>query len=51
MIEPCTGEVLEMLKSPADGIIFYRYDKPMIYALTSAVKILKISDTQRIPSG
>ena len=43
--EPCTGEVLETLKSPADGIIFYRYDKPMIYAFTSAVKILKFSDT------
>jgi len=51
VIEPCTGEVLETLKSPADGIIFYRYDKPMVYAFTSAVKILKISDTQRIPSG
>jgi len=41
VIEPCTGEVLETLKSPADGIIFYRYDKPMVYAFTSAVKILK----------
>ena len=41
VIEPCTGEVLETLKSPADGTIFFRYEKPMVYSFTSAFKILK----------
>ena len=38
--DPCTGEVLELLKSPSDGIIFFQYDDPLIYAFTSAFKIL-----------
>ena len=42
VIEPFTGEVLETLASPVDGIIFFRYDEPLIYAFTSAFKILSI---------
>ena len=41
IIDPCTGEALEVLKSPADGIIFFQYDDPLIYAFTSAFKILR----------
>jgi hypothetical protein len=28
------------MQSPADGMIFFRYDDPLIYAYTSAFKIL-----------
>ncbi|MBQ6360279.1 MAG: succinylglutamate desuccinylase/aspartoacylase family protein [Lachnospiraceae bacterium] len=38
--DPCTGEILETLKSSADGIIFFQYNDPLIYAFTSAFKIL-----------
>ena len=40
IIDPCTGEILETVYSPADGVIFFRYDDPLIYAYTSAFKIL-----------
>ena len=40
IIDPCTGEILETMQSPADGMIFFRYDDPLIYAYTSAFKIL-----------
>lgn len=41
IIDPCTGEVLETLHSPADGILFFRYNDPLIYSFTSAFKILR----------
>ncbi len=40
IIDPCTGDILETMRSPADGVIFFRYDDPLIYAYTSAFKIL-----------
>ena len=41
IIDPCTGEVLETLQSPADGIVFFQYNNPLIYSFTSAFKILR----------
>ncbi len=41
IIDPCTGETLETLQSPADGILFFQYNNPLIYAFTSAFKILR----------
>jgi hypothetical protein len=41
IIDPCTGEILETMRSPADGVIFFRYDEALIYAYTSAFKILR----------
>ena len=41
VIDPCTGDVLETLKSPVDGVVFYRYNDPLIYSYTSAFKILR----------
>jgi len=41
IIDPCTGEILETVYSPADGVVFFRYDDPLIYAYTSAFKILR----------
>lgn len=41
IIDPCTGDVLELLTSPADGLIFFQHNEPLIYAYTSAIKILE----------
>lgn len=41
IIDPCTGEVLEILQSHADGIVFFQHNNPLIYSFTSAFKILR----------
>ena len=43
IIDPCTGEVLETLESPVNGIIFFQYSAPLILPATSAFKILQDS--------
>lgn len=43
IIDPCTGEILETLQSPVDGILFFRHNDPLVYAFTSAFKILRDS--------
>ena len=34
------GDIIEELKAPVDGIIFFNHNKPMVYAKTIAFKIL-----------
>ena len=46
IIDPCTGETLETLQSPVNGILFFQYDDPLIYAFTSAFKILSDGDEE-----
>lgn len=41
IIDPCTGDILEVLTSPVDGVIFFQHNEPLIYAYTSALKILQ----------
>lgn len=41
IIDPCRGTVLETLVSPVDGIVFFQHNEPLIYAHTSALKILQ----------
>lgn len=41
VIDPCTGRELETLVSPVDGIVFFQHNEPLIYAHTSALKILQ----------
>ena len=41
VIDPCTGEALETLRSSADGVVFFRCSDPLIYAHTAAYKILR----------
>ncbi len=41
IIDPCTGDILETLSSPVDGTIFFQHNEPLIYAYTSALKILR----------
>lgn len=40
IIDPCTGEILETLYSPADGVLFFQHNEPLILAYTSALKLL-----------
>ena len=35
-----TGEMIEILTSPADGLVFFLQDEPLVYCCTAAVKIL-----------
>ena len=46
IIDPLSGEIMETLRSPADGVIFFRYNDPLIYAFTSAFKILRDIEQQ-----
>ena len=41
IIDPCRGTVLETLVSPVDGTVFFQHNEPLIYAHTSALKILQ----------
>ena len=41
ILDPCTGDILETLSSPVDGTIFFQHNEPLIYAYTSALKILR----------
>lgn len=40
VVDTCTGDVLEELISPVDGMIFFQHNEPLIYAYTSALKLL-----------
>lgn len=40
IVDPCTGDVLETLRSPVDGLVFFQNNEPLIFAHTSALKIL-----------
>lgn len=40
IIDPCTGEILETLYSPEDGVLFFQHNEPLILAYTSALKVL-----------
>lgn len=40
IVDPCTGDVLETLYSPVDGVVFFQNNEPLIFAHTSALKIL-----------
>lgn len=41
IIDPGTGDVLELLTSPVDGTVFFQHNEPLIYAYTSAIKLLE----------
>ena len=40
ILDPCDGSVLEVLRSPEDGVVFFLHDEPLLYANTAAIKIL-----------
>lgn len=40
VLDACEGDVLEELRAPADGVIFFLHDKPLVYANTAVIKLL-----------
>lgn len=40
IIDSCEGDVIEELKAPADGTIFFAHSKPLVYANTAVMKLL-----------
>lgn len=40
VINPYEGEVEEILRSPADGIVFFAHDDPLTYANTAVYKLI-----------
>ena len=41
--DPYEGGVLEELRAPADGTVFFQHKAPLIYADTAAVKLVYLS--------
>lgn len=40
IVDTAEGDVVEELRAPADGVVFFLHDKPMVYANTAAIKLL-----------
>lgn len=40
VFDACEGEMLEELRAPEDGVIFFAHDKPLVYANTAVIKLL-----------
>lgn len=40
ILDACLGDVIEELHAPADGVVFFLHDKPLVYADTAVVKLL-----------
>ena len=40
ILDTCEGEVIEELRAPADGVVFFQHDKPLVYADTAVIKLL-----------
>ena len=40
ILDACEGEIIEELRAPADGVIFFVHDKPLVYANTAVIKLL-----------
>lgn len=40
ILDSCEGELVEELCAPADGVVFFAHDKPLVYANTAVFKLL-----------
>lgn len=40
LIDPCEGEVIEELRAPVDGIVFFMHGEPLTYADTAVFKLV-----------
>lgn len=40
VLDACEGDIIEELRAPADGVIFFAHDKPLVYANTAVIKLL-----------
>ena len=44
IIDPLTGEIIEKLTSPVDGIVFFQHSNPLTYADTAVFKLIPLED-------
>ncbi|MGN0406653.1 MAG: M14 family metallopeptidase [Bacteroides sp.] len=42
ILDSCVGDIIEELHAPADGVVFFAHDKPLVYANTAVIKILPV---------
>ncbi len=40
ILDACEGNVLEELRAPEDGVVFFEHDKPMVYGATAVIKLM-----------
>ncbi len=40
ILDACEGEIIEELRAPVDGVVFFEHDKPLVYANTAVIKLL-----------
>lgn len=40
VLDTCEGEVIEELRAPEDGVVFFLHDRPLVYANTAVIKLL-----------
>lgn len=40
IVDTAMGDVIEELHAPAEGVVFFLHDKPLVYANTAAIKLL-----------
>lgn len=40
VLDACEGDIIEELRAPADGVVFFAHDKPLVYANTAVIKLL-----------
>lgn len=43
VLDSCVGDVIEELRAPADGVVFFAHNKPLVYANTAVIKLLPMS--------
>lgn len=40
VLRPSDGEILDEVKAPVDGILFFLYTEPLVYAKTAVIKMI-----------
>ena len=44
ILDPLEGEVLEELRAPTDGIVFFAHNEPLTYANTAVIKLIATNE-------
>lgn len=44
ILDPLEGEVLEELRAPVDGIVFFAHSEPLTYASTAVIKLIPTNE-------
>lgn len=44
ILDPLEGEVLEELRAPVDGVVFFTHNEPLTYASTAVIKLIATNE-------